>query len=81
MPVIADTLTATQSAALDALLTALEAKRDALVEATGSRDWDVSPTAPCSRCGSVFLAAALHTVHGAGAVALVCRGCKRETDA
>ena len=54
------------------------AKRASLVEVTGSRDWQGRPTAPCSRCGLVFLSSALRTVYGPGAVALVCRRCKGE---
>ena len=52
-----------------------EAKRSALVERDGHLDWKGEPCAPCTYCGSIFVASALRAMNGA---ALACKRCNGE---
>ena len=52
-----------------------QAKRAALVERDGHLDWKGEPCAPCTYCGSIFVASALRAMNGA---ALACKRCNGE---
>ena len=71
MPTLADCLTDAESAELAALPT----RRAALVERDGHLNWKGERCAPCTYCGSIFVASALRAMNGA---ALACKRCNGE---
>jgi len=77
MPMIADTLTDTQSAELAALPTKRETqatKRSALIERDGHLDFNGQRCSPCVDCGHVYIASTLRLTQGANA-RMLCRSC------
>jgi len=74
---IADTLTDAQRAFIEGIAAdrQTQAKRSALVERDGHLNWKGEPCAPCTYCGSIFVASALRAMNGA---ALACKRCNVE---
>jgi len=71
MPLIADCLTDAQRVDLAELPT----RRSALIERDGHLNWKGERCAPCTYCGSIFVASALRAMNGA---ALACKRCNAE---
>jgi hypothetical protein len=78
MPTLADCLPQSQRAFIEGIAADRETqanKRAALVERDGHPDWKGERCAPCTYCGSIFVASALRAMNGA---ALACKRCNAE---